>query len=235
MKTNWTTEDLAASWLILPGDQKLIGRKQGATRLGFALTLKFFQLKGRFPSGPHEFPSEAVQFVAQQVGIDPTAWENYPWQGRSWERHRASIRKHLGFREATILDAKALQAWLVDEILDMEGRMDRLKETVLERCRKLLIEPPADEQIRRLIISALKEHETCFCKNILQNLDSAVLKRLDALLEVELSEEDEAEWTTWQSLKADPGKAGLNSVKQTASRLKLARKVGLPVTLPGRC
>ncbi len=231
MKTNWTPEDLTATWLVLPEDQKLIRKKQGATRLGFALTLKFFQLKGRFPSGPHEFPSEAVQFVAQQVGIDPTAWNNYPWQGRSWERHRASIRKHLGFREATILDAEAIQAWLIDEILDMENRMDRLKEAVLERCRKLLIEPPADEQIRRLIISALREHETCFCKNILQNLDSAVLKQLDALLEVESSEEDEAEWTAWQSLKADPGKAGLNSVKQTASRLKLARQVGLPADL----
>lgn len=29
MKTNWTTEDLAASWLVLPEDQKLIGKKQG--------------------------------------------------------------------------------------------------------------------------------------------------------------------------------------------------------------
>ncbi len=42
MKMNWTTEDLAASWLALPEDQKLIVKKQGATRLGFALILKFF-------------------------------------------------------------------------------------------------------------------------------------------------------------------------------------------------
>lgn len=137
----------------------------------------------------------------------------------------------LGFREATIPDAEALQAWLVAEVLDVESRMDRLKETVLERCRKLLIEPPADEQIRRLIVSALQEHETCFCKNILQSLGPAVLKRLDAFLEVQSSEEDEAEWTAWQSLRADPGKAGLNSVKQTASRLKLARQVELPADL----
>ncbi|UCF91238.1 MAG: Tn3 family transposase [Desulfobacterales bacterium] len=229
MKTNWTTEDLAASWLVLPEDQKLIGKKQGVTRLGFALMLKFFQFKGRFPSGSHSIPMEAVQFVAQQVRIDPGTWKDYPWQGRSWERHRASIRKHLGFREATISDAEALQAWLVAEILEVETRMDRLKETVLERCRKLLIEPPADEQIRRLIVSALQEHETRFCKDILQSLACAVLKRMDALLEVKPSEEDEAEGTAWQSLKADPGKAGLNSVKQAAFRLKLVRQIGLPV------
>jgi hypothetical protein len=194
MKTNWTTEDLVASWLVLPEDQKLIGKKQGATRLGFTLMLKFFQLRGRFPSGPYEIPSEAVQFVAQQVGIDPGVWKDYPWQGRSWERHRAFIRKHLGFREATIPDAETLQAWLIAEVLDVESRIDRLKETVLERCRKLLIEPPADEQIRRLIISALQEHENCFCKNNLQSLGLSVLKRLDALIEVQSSDGDETEW-----------------------------------------
>jgi hypothetical protein len=102
---------------------------------------------------------------------------------------------------------------------------------VLERCRKLLIEPPADEQIRRLIISALQEHENCLCKNNLQSLGLSVLKRLDALIEVQSSDGDEAEWTVWQSLKADPGKAGLNSVKQTAYRLKLARQVELPADL----
>jgi TnpA family transposase len=231
MKMNWTTEDLIASWLVLPEDQKLMGKKQGATRLGFTLMLKFFQRRGRFPSGPHEIPFEAVQFVAQQVRIDPGVWKDYPWQGRSWERHRAVIRKHLGFREATIPDVEALQAWLIAEVLDVESRTDPLKETVLEQCRKLLIEPPADEQIRRLIISALQEHETCFCKIIVKSLSPSVLKRLDALLEVQSSEGDEAERTVWQSLRADPGKAGLNSVKQTTSRLKLARQVELPAYL----
>jgi hypothetical protein len=54
---------------------------------------------------------------------------------------------------------------------------------------------------------------------------------LDALLEVKPSEEDEAEWTIWQSIKAESGKAGLNSVKEAASQLNLLRKVGLSANL----
>jgi hypothetical protein len=51
---------------------------------------------------------------------------------------------------------------------------------------------------------------------------------MDAPLVVQSSEKDEAEWTLWQSLRADPGKAGLDSVKKAASRLNLVRQVGLP-------
>ena len=54
---------------------------------------------------------------------------------------------------------------------------------------------------------------------------------MDDLLEAKPSEEEEGEWTIWQELKADPGKAGLDSVKKAATRLNLLREAGLPVDL----
>ena len=104
MKQRWTEEDLVASWLLLPAEMQIIENKRGVTRLGFALLFKFFQLKGRFPSGPQEIPSDTVQFVAQQVGVDPSIWQDYPWQGRSVEYHRASIGCHpfLSVRKYTL-------------------------------------------------------------------------------------------------------------------------------------
>jgi TnpA family transposase len=231
MRRNWTEEDLAADWHILPHEQELIGSKRGATRLGFALLLKFFQLEGRFPSGPHEIPAEVVRFVASEVGVDQSAWDEYPWQGRSVEYHRASIRAHLGFREATVADAEALETWLVEEPLNQEHRMDRLRETVLARCWKLHIEPPTQEQIRRLLRSAIQAHETRFCESISGKLDSETLDRLDMLLKADLSDEEEGGWTVWQTLKEEPGRAGLESVKEAASRLQLLRNVGLPAKL----
>ncbi len=231
MRRNWTEEDLTADWHILPHEQELIVSKRGATRLGFALLLKFFQLEGRFPSGPHEIPAEVVHFVASEVGVDRGAWEEYPWQGRSVEYHRASIRAHLGFREATVADAEILEAWLVEEVLDREYRPDRLKDAVLGRCRKLCIEPPAAEQIRRLIGSAAQRHETRFCETTSGKLDSVTVDRLDKLLEADPSRKDEEGWTLWHTLKEEPGRVGLESVKEAASRLRLLRKVGLPEEL----
>src|SRR5271157_4759865 len=231
MKRNWTEEDLTADWHILPHEQEFIGSKRGATRLGFALLLKFFKLEGRFPSGPHEIPTEVVRFVASEVGVDRSAWDEYPWQGRSVEYHRASIRAHLGFGEATVADAEALETWLVEETLNQEHRMDRLRETVLDRCRKLHMEPPTQEQIRRLLRSAIQAHETRFCETISGKLDSATVDQLDALLEADPSRKDEEGWTLWHTLKEEPGRVGLDSVKEAASRLRLLRKVGLPAEL----
>jgi len=49
MRREWATDDLIAWWTLVDADGDLIANKTGATRLGFALMLKFFELDARFP------------------------------------------------------------------------------------------------------------------------------------------------------------------------------------------
>lgn len=42
-------EELIGSWTLLQDDRELLANKTGATRLGFAPLLKFFELEARFP------------------------------------------------------------------------------------------------------------------------------------------------------------------------------------------
>ncbi len=42
-------EDLIECWTLDEADLGLIANKSGATRLGFALALKFFEQEARFP------------------------------------------------------------------------------------------------------------------------------------------------------------------------------------------
>ena len=44
MKQHWETEELIDGWTLLPVEQETLANKTGATRLGFALLLKFFAL-----------------------------------------------------------------------------------------------------------------------------------------------------------------------------------------------
>jgi hypothetical protein len=101
----------------------------------------------------------------------------------------------------------------------------------LERCQALHIELPSQKQLIRMIRSALQEHEKRFCNKICKCLDPKTIAGMNALLEVNPSKEDEADWTIWQDLKAEPGKAGLDSVKKAAARLCSLREVGLPANL----
>ncbi|MHA5054913.1 DUF4158 domain-containing protein [Streptomyces sp. SD15] len=66
----------------------LAGRKSGATRLGFALLLKFFEAEARFPESAKEVPDAAVEYVAPQVKVPAEAWADYDRQSKAIQRHR---------------------------------------------------------------------------------------------------------------------------------------------------
>jgi len=97
MKRDWSTQELAAQWSLLPSEKRLLGNKTGATRLGFAVLLKFFQAEGRFPRHAQEIPESIVGYIAPQVGVESAEWPHYDWRGRTIEYHRAQIRGGLGF------------------------------------------------------------------------------------------------------------------------------------------
>jgi Domain of unknown function (DUF4158) len=64
-----------------------------------SLTLKFFQQEGRFPRLRQEVPLAVVKYLARQAGVARASWNDFLWQGRAIEYHRAQIREFLGFPE----------------------------------------------------------------------------------------------------------------------------------------
>lgn len=88
MQREWQPEELIASWTLIDRDWELLANKSGATRLGFALLLRFFDLEARFPAHPGELPQAAVEYVAGQVKVPPDAVADYEWSGRTIKYHR---------------------------------------------------------------------------------------------------------------------------------------------------
>ena len=123
-------DELVEHWTLLDDERELLAGKRDATRLGFALLLKFYTRHGRFPRGRAELPDEAVSFVARQVKV-PAAAIGF-----------AQIRGHLGFRVCTVIDADKLTAWLAGSVAHGERRPDRVREELLAHCREEMIESP---------------------------------------------------------------------------------------------
>lgn len=171
----------------------------------------------------------AVEFIARQLDSTVSDWKTFPWDGASIKRHRMEIRTWCGYREANRRDLDDFKVWLVEVTLDKIDREDKLQEVLLQRCRQLKIEPPTLDQLDRLIQSALAEHESRFCKVTAGSIDKTIVKRLDSLLQVQTT--DEGDWTFWQNLKGDPGKAGLDSIKEAVFRLQSVRRIGLTADL----
>ena len=229
MKRFLTPEDLHTDWMLLPAERDLLANKSRKTHVGFSVLLKYFQIEGRFPASAREIPLVVADFVARQLDATVDSWLMYSWDGVTIKRHRMEIREWCGYREATRRDLCDLKNWLIADALPQDDRVERLREALLERCRHLKIEPPTSDQISRLILSALAKHEKRFCIAITGNLNEAMQEQLHALLQTQTS--DDGEWTTWQTLKSDPGKAGINSIKDAVVRLLIVRRIGLPTGL----
>ena len=111
MRREWELEDLIECWTLDEAEFELLANKTGATRLGFALLLKFFELEARFPRR-EDVPRAAAEFMAGQVKVDPELFGEYRWSGSTIEYHRAQIRDFHGFRVATVGDEDKLIVWL---------------------------------------------------------------------------------------------------------------------------
>lgn len=182
-------DELVEHWMVLEDERTLVGGKRGATRLGFALLLKFYTRQGRFPAGGSDLPGAVVEFVARQVQVAPADLGGYEWVGRSIERHRAQIREHLGFRECTVTDAEQLTAWLAEHVAQRERWPERVREELLVRCRGERIEPPAPGRIDRVLRSALRSGEEALSLRVSSGLGEATKQRIAALVAVDDAED----------------------------------------------
>lgn len=235
MKRQWTADELGEHWAVLPSDLELLATKTGATLLGSALLLKYFQLEGRFPQAKGDIPAAAIVHVARQLDVPPEIYAQYDWDGRTIKYHRMQIHDALGFREATVADADDLAAWLCREVLPHEHRPAQLQAAVYARCRAGHIEPPAPGRVDRVVRSALRTYEDALYRVVLGRIGPEGLARIDALLAP--SEEadqagageatasgtrdaGDAGTVTLHDLKADTGHMSLDNVLAQVAKLR---------------
>ncbi|MEE1836194.1 DUF4158 domain-containing protein [Streptomyces sp. SP17KL33] len=241
MRQDWEPEDLIEVWTLLEDDMKRVRNKSGATRLGFALLLKFFEVEARFPESAQEVPTAAVEYVAQQVKVPAEAWADYDWQSKAIQRHRGEIRAAYGFRANTEEDQDRLAAWLATELCPVEMSRDRLAAAVVARCRSDHIEPSAPGQVRRLVGRAVTDFEAQFCRSRLERISHATRSRLEDLVVGSGGETGEGAAgagsvagggrSHFAELKTDPGAPGLESLLAEVHKLQRVRWLELPADL----
>lgn len=110
------------------------------------MVLRFYTRHGRCPSGPGEFPAEVVEHVARQVKCTAADLRRYDWGGRSAERHRGEIRRHLEFHECSVADADKLTDWPA-YVAHAERDPRTVRVGLLEQMRERCVEPPTEGRL----------------------------------------------------------------------------------------
>jgi len=234
VRREWEPEDLVACWTLVEHDERelvehdereLVAYKRGATRLGFALMLKFFEIDARFPRHAGEYPAAAVDYVGRQVGVDPVELADYEWSGRTFEYHRAQVRRAMGFRRFSEDDEAKLAGWLAEEIAPVELSDERLREALLARCRAERIEPPT--RVDRILGTARAAVSGRFTAAIVNRLSPATVVGLDALAGLGPDGQDPTNGAWLAELKADPGRVSRDSLRSEIAKLARVRALGL--------
>ncbi|GAA2941719.1 DUF4158 domain-containing protein [Streptomyces enissocaesilis] len=240
-RTPLDLDELVEHWTLLKDEQRLVSGKRGATRLGFAVLLKFFTQYGRFPRGRAELPGEAVEFVARQVQVPASELGFYEWTGRTVEYHRAQIRRHLGFRECSVADAEKLTAHLAEHVAHKERRPEQMRVELLARCRVESIEPPAPGRCDRIAAAALRAAEEASTVRISSRLSSESVERIAALVAGGADQDDEAApdggtdgedgAPVLRKIKEAPGDVSLETMLTEIDKFLAVRAVRLPPDL----
>ncbi|UKY47840.1 DUF4158 domain-containing protein [Streptomyces inhibens] len=241
-RTSLDLDELVEHWTLLKDEQGLVSGKRGATRLGFAVLLKFYRQYGRFPRGRFELPGEAVEFVARQVQVPASELGTYEWTGRTIEYHRAQIRGYLGFRECSVVDADKLTAWLAEHVACKERRPEQVRVELLARCRTECIEPPSAGRCDRIVAAALRAAEEMLTARISARLTVESTERIVALVAGADQEdnvgagegaagEGEDEPSVLGKIKEAPGNVSLETMLTEIDKLLAVRAIGLPPDL----
>ena len=232
MKRKWNNHELSEHWTIDPEERQLSLKKKGANRLGFALLLKFFQLKGRFPEKKNEIPRVVQTFVADQLELPASLYQEYNWQKRVFKYHRVEIRSLYGFHRMRLSEFDELRQWLIKDVMPQEVDERRIKQRLYGELRIRKIEPPTYAQINRLLNSAQHQFEIQLCRSVVERLPASCLKELDALTG---PQEDsyilDAEEIRLNQLKSEAGAVSLKSLQAELLKLEIVQQVHLPQKL----
>ena len=136
-----------------PADHTQIAHCRGVhNRLGFAYQMGFVRLTGRFPAQqPLEMLHDLLVWVAQEVGIDPSAIEAYAQRRQTVSEHQLLLQGSLGLRPCGPAERALLGRYLREEALRLESTPALIAQAeAFLRTHSIVL--PAGSTLRRVAV-----------------------------------------------------------------------------------
>jgi TnpA family transposase len=218
-------QNILAAWSLSFSELEFVHGYRHAMRIGIAVQLLHFRSHGYFSTSLGEVSSDAVEYVADQVGECVVPIPIYDSASDTSRRHRLDILRFLGVRRATDRDREAIRTELklqtahpgsTSESLILHGYKWALRNAVFVPSRKI---------IARLVRSARHAFQEDYLMSVFNRLEPMAIESLEASLA------DPRGALGFQQLKGDVGAATLDNVLDAAERLEFIRGLDLPFDL----
>jgi hypothetical protein len=218
-------QNILAAWSLSFSELEFVHGYRHAMRIGIAVQLLHFRSHGYFSTSLGEVSSDAVEYVADQVGECVVPIPIYDSASDTSRRHRLDILRFLGVRRATDRDREAIRTELklqtahpgsTSESLILHGYKWALRNAVFVPSRKIMA---------RLVRSARHAFQEDYRMSVFNRLEPMAIESLEASLA------DPRGALGFQQLKGDVGAATLDNVLDAAERLEFIRGLDLPFDL----
>ncbi|KMT63342.1 Tn3 family transposase [Listeria newyorkensis] len=234
MKKEWTIDEEIEAFILSDREMAFVTTKYRATRIGFAVMLKYFQLEHQFPVEKNDVPPDMPAFIAKQLQLSSDAYITYQLDSKTAYRQRQEILQFCGFREENEADRKSLQDWLDDKIYEYNQDVDVLKEQLSRKYRVEKIIIPSESQIETLVRGCIRQKEQQFYQTTYQRLSATSLEKMAALLAywgaLENEENDKEDITkiTFRRLTLGPGRLSQATLVMELNKLQTLLDLELP-------
>ena len=101
-------------------------------------------------------------YLAKQLFLNPSAFSNYDWIGRTITYHCFEIHDYFNFREIIQQDIEEMVSWLCQFVLYHNHELNYVEEQVYQKFRSFRVEPPISDKIEHLILSTFTTYEKRF-------------------------------------------------------------------------
>ena len=212
---------LIRHYTLSPADLALIRRSRGDHhRLGYALMLCYLRHPGRPLRAGETPPAELVSFVADQINVFSSEFEQYSEPNR--QRHSVSLQGIFGLRPFEVRHGNSLAKWLLPQAIENDRLFDLAAATV-EECRRRGIIVPAPATLERICREVRHKAHREIQRRLTAGLSTEQRHGLDALTERRL--ETNQSWLAW--LRQMPESAKSASMLGLIERLNHVRAIGI--------
>lgn len=223
-------DDLARLFNLSRSDRDLVaGRRNDASRLGFAVQLALLRHPGTTLADLDRSSAPLVAWLAGQLDIPPAAFDDYARRPQTMTDHARRLAIILGLRGPTaadlplMIEAAARTAWNTE-------RGQPIAASVVVALRIAGIILPVAAVIERAAIAGRARARQRATDALLHDLTEAQVVKLDGLLTLDSS----LGMTPLAWLKTMPVAPKADHVGELLDRLYLIRKIGLSPDIAGR-
>ncbi|MCU0570086.1 MAG: DUF4158 domain-containing protein [Oculatellaceae cyanobacterium Prado106] len=163
---------------------QVLALRGAANRLGFALQLSTLRFLGFCPGQGEAVPFSVLQYLAQQLAIDPAAIDRYGCRAQTRRHHRLAVEQYLGFQGCSPGVLAHLQAWLIQRALEHD-KPSLLLELAMQKLHQDKIVRPGLSTLERLVGQVRTQAMQVTFELIQPLLTPHHYRWLDQLLEVD--------------------------------------------------